>query len=57
VVNEYDHPVLAWVLIHWPTAIILPSLLLLLAGLALMTRWWNEKDEAARRANYHRRDR
>ena len=53
-IYKYDHPVLAWMIHHWPSMIVLFSLLLLLAGVARITRWWQEKDEAARLMTYRR---
>jgi hypothetical protein len=45
--NRYNHPTLAWMLDYWPATILLPAVLLLLAVLALITRWWDRKDEFA----------
>jgi len=56
VINKYDHPTLAWMIDHWSLMIVLSSLLLLMAGLALITRWWHQKDEAARLTTYRRVD-
>ncbi len=41
---RYEHPWLAWVVSHWPLMIYLPTIVLVLAGLALLTRWWDKKD-------------
>jgi hypothetical protein len=46
VINRYSHPTLAWVLDYWPVTIFLPSILLLIAVLALITRRWDEHDAA-----------
>jgi hypothetical protein len=54
VVDEYRHPILGWILGHWTAMATLAGLLLLFAVLALMTHWWNRKDEAACRATYRR---
>jgi hypothetical protein len=45
--NRYNHPTMAWMLDYWPATILLPTVLLLLAVLALITRWWDQKDEFA----------
>jgi hypothetical protein len=45
--NRYNHPTMAWMLDYWPATILLPTVLLLLAVLALITRWWDQKDDAA----------
>ena len=39
---------------HWTLMIVLVSLLLVATGLVLITRWWHQKDEAARLATYRR---
>jgi TRAP-type C4-dicarboxylate transport system permease small subunit len=54
VINKYDHPALAWVMGHWQLMIMMCGVLLLLAGLASITRWWQQKDEAARLTTYRR---
>jgi hypothetical protein len=51
-INKYNHPTFAWMLDYWPAAILLPSILILIAVLALITRWWDKRDavgETARR--------
>ena len=53
-INKYDHPTLGWMIDHWTLMIVLFSLLLLVTGLVLITRWWHQKDEAARLATYRR---
>ena len=45
---KYSHPVLYTFVQYWPSMILLPSILILIAGLALVTRWWDEHDEAER---------
>ena len=47
---KYSHPTLAWVLDLWPITIFAPMILLLIATLALITRWWDQRDQAAREA-------
>ena len=47
---KYSHPWLATLLHYWPAAILLPTILLLITALAVITHYWDEKDEAARRA-------
>lgn len=49
--NRYNHPTLAWMLDYWPAVILLPGILLLLAVLALITRWWDQKDAALQAAD------
>jgi hypothetical protein len=44
---KYSHPVLAMVLDYWPITIFAPAVLLLIATLALITRWWDRRDQAA----------
>jgi len=57
VINEYDHPTLAWMVDHWLSMIVLCGLLLLPAGIALIARWGHRMDEAARLSTYRRKDR
>jgi hypothetical protein len=45
---KYSHPTLAWILDYWPIMIFAPTVLLIIAALALITRWWDRRDEAAR---------
>jgi hypothetical protein len=47
---KYTHPTLAWILDLWPITIFTPTVLLLIATLALITRWWDQQDAAAREA-------
>ena len=47
---KYSHPVLAVVVHYWPTMVLLPALLILIATLAFTTRWWDGRDDAARAA-------
>jgi hypothetical protein len=52
-INKHNHPTLAWMLDYWPATILLPSILILIAVLALTTRWWDKRDaanETARRS-------
>jgi len=44
---KYSHPTLALVLDYWPITIFAPTVLLLIATLALITRWWDQRDRAA----------
>jgi hypothetical protein len=46
---KYSHPVLAVLVHYWPSMVLLPSLLILIAALAMVTRWWDARDEAGRR--------
>jgi hypothetical protein len=57
VINKFDHPALAWVMEHRQSTVVLCGVLLLLAGLALITRWSHQRDEAARLMTYRRVDR
>jgi len=43
-----NHPTLAWVLDYWPVVLGIPALLLMVAVLALVTLWWDRRDESAR---------
>ena len=45
---KYSHPTLALVLDYWPITIFTPAILVLIATLALITRWWDKRDQAAR---------
>ena len=56
---KYSHPWLAFILDHWPATVLLPAVLLLIAALALITRWWDRQDaataqeQAAARTDFH----
>ena len=41
---KYHYPWLYEMLHYWPVAVFLPSLLLLVTALALVTRWWDRHD-------------
>ena len=45
---KYSHPMLALILEYWPITIFAPTILLLIATLALITRWWDRRDQEAR---------
>jgi hypothetical protein len=45
---KYSHPTLALILDYWPITIFAPTILLLIATLALITRWWDHRDQEAR---------
>jgi len=47
---KYSHPTLAWILDLWPVTIFTPAILLLVATLALITRWCDQQDQAAQEA-------
>ena len=57
----YSHPWLAFAFIidYWSATVFLPSVLLLVAVLALITRWWHRRDaapaqeQAALHADFH----
>jgi hypothetical protein len=44
---RYSHPWLEFILDYWPATVFLPSVLLLVAALALFTRWWDRRDASA----------
>lgn len=46
---KYSHPYLAFVLNHWPSMIFLPTILLVVLTLAMITRRWDRHDEEARK--------
>jgi hypothetical protein len=52
---KYSHPWLAVLVRYWPAAIVLSGILLVIAILALITRWWDERDVAARVSASHAR--
>ena len=43
---KYSHPTLALVLDYWPITIFASAILVLIATLALITRWWDRRDQA-----------
>ena len=45
---KYSHPWLAVLIHYWPSLVLLPTLLLLVAALAMITRRWDARDEAKR---------
>jgi hypothetical protein len=45
---KYSHPVLATLMHHWPSMILLPAILILIAALAMITRWSDGRDESDR---------
>lgn len=45
---KYSHPMLALILEYWPITVFAPTILLLIATLALITRWWDRRDREAR---------
>lgn len=54
---RYEHPWLAYLVSHWPVFIFLPSILVVMLALALLTRWWDKRDalvaaELTGRAHY-----
>jgi hypothetical protein len=44
-----SHPWLASILHQWPATVLLPSVLLLVAVLVLITRWWDRREAATAR--------
>jgi hypothetical protein len=45
---KYSHPTLAFLANYWPTTIFLPTILLVIFALAMITRAWDKRDEEAR---------
>jgi hypothetical protein len=45
---KYNYPILAFFVAHWPALIFLPSVIGVMVVLALITRAWDKRDEAAR---------
>ena len=41
-----SHPVLDLLVTQWPSLILVPAVLCLIAVLAAVTRWWDGRDEA-----------
>jgi hypothetical protein len=39
-INLKNHPTLAWVVDYWPSVVLVPTVLLVIAGLVLVTRCW-----------------
>ena len=53
---KYSDPHLYELLRHWPAGVFLPCVLLVIAALALVTHWWDQRDagraqERSRRAD------
>ena len=46
---KYSHPVLAVLVHYWPSMVLLPAILIVIAALAVITRCWEDRDEAHRR--------
>jgi hypothetical protein len=45
---KYSHPWLCHVLNYWPATVLLPTMLGLIAMLAVVTQFWDHDDEQAR---------
>jgi hypothetical protein len=45
---KYSHPTLAFLAHYWPVTIFLPTILLVILTLAMITRAWDRRDEEAR---------
>ena len=43
---QFNHPWLEFLFDYWPILIMIPTLLLMIAGLAYLTRWWDRRDAA-----------
>jgi hypothetical protein len=48
---KYSHPTLAVLLHYWPSMIFLPTILLMVMVLAVVTHFWDQRDEAARQGH------
>lgn len=46
-INKFNHPETVWMLAHWPAFVFLPTIFVVLAVLALITRRWDRKDKEA----------
>jgi hypothetical protein len=46
-INLKDHPTLAWAVDYWPSVVLVPTILLVIAVLALVTHRWDRRDESA----------
>jgi hypothetical protein len=46
-INLRNHPTLAWFVDYWPSVVFVPTILLVIAALALLTHWWDRRDESA----------
>jgi hypothetical protein len=47
-INLKNHPTLGWVLDHWPSVILVPTILLVIAVLVLVTYRWDRRDKSVR---------
>ena len=45
---KYSHPTLAFFMNYWPTLVFLPTILVVIFTLAMITRAWDRRDEEAR---------
>jgi hypothetical protein len=45
-INLRNHPTLAWFVDYWPSVVFVPTILLVIVVLALVTRWWDRRDES-----------
>jgi hypothetical protein len=48
---KYEHPWVADTLHFWPATVFLPVIFVLIAALAVLTHWWDERDDEAREAS------
>jgi hypothetical protein len=46
---KYSHPILAWLIHYWPASLFLPSILLLIAVLVVVTHKWDQQGGAVPR--------
>ena len=47
-INLKNHPTLGWVLDHWPSVILVLTILLVIAVLVLVTYRWDRRDKSVR---------
>jgi hypothetical protein len=47
-INLKNHPTLAWVVDYWPWVVLVPTILLVIAVLVLVTHCWDRRDESVR---------
>ena len=47
-INLKNHPTLGWVLDYWPSVILVPTILLVIAVLVLVTYRWDRRDKSVR---------
>jgi hypothetical protein len=45
-INLRNHPTLAWFVDYWPSVVFVPTILLVIVVLAVVTRWFDRRDES-----------